>query len=67
MELKITIDPVSYSEFMGLELEYVLENWEEILKKILQDVYSRIGLSNLDDFKKYLILCCICNLFRFFK
>ena len=23
MELKITIDPVSYSEFMGLELEYV--------------------------------------------
>ncbi len=36
MELKITIDPVSYSEFMGLELEYVLENWEEILKKILQ-------------------------------
>ena len=36
MELKITIDPVSYSEFMGLELEYVLENWEEILNKILQ-------------------------------
>jgi peptidyl-prolyl cis-trans isomerase SurA len=28
---------------------------QEILKKILQDVYSRIGLSNLDDFKKYLI------------
>jgi hypothetical protein len=36
MELKITIDPVSYSEFMGLELEYVLENWQEILKKNLQ-------------------------------
>ena len=37
MELKITIDPVSYSQFMGLELEFVLENWDEILKTILQE------------------------------
>jgi hypothetical protein len=35
--MKITIDPVSYSKFMGLELEYVLENWDEILKNILEE------------------------------
>ncbi len=28
---------------------------QEILERILSNVYSRIGISNLDDFKKYLI------------
>ena len=28
---------------------------QEFLEQILQNVYSKIGLTNLDDFKKYLI------------
>ena len=28
---------------------------QEFLEQILQNVYSRIGLTNLDDFKEYLI------------
>ena len=31
------------------------QNTTKILEQILQNVYSRIGLTNLDDFKKYLI------------
>ncbi|MDB3947539.1 peptidylprolyl isomerase, partial [Candidatus Pelagibacter sp.] len=42
-----------------IEIEKTFKNPqlpEEFLNKILQNVYSRIGLANLDDFKEYLIL-----------
>ena len=42
-----------------IEIEKTFKNPqlpEEFLNKILQNVYSRIGLVNLDDFKEYLIL-----------
>ena len=42
-----------------IEIEKTFKNPqlpEEFLNKILQNVYSRIGLTNLDDFKEYLIL-----------
>jgi tRNA A37 threonylcarbamoyladenosine dehydratase len=42
-EIKITIDPQSYAEFMGLDLDYVIENWDTMLPKIIQECENIFG------------------------
>ena len=45
MTTSLTYDPQSYAEFMGLELDYVLENWTEIkesIEKEIEDIFGHI-------------------------
>ena len=43
MTTSLTYDPQSYAEFMGLELDYVLENWTEIKESIEREIEDIFG------------------------
>jgi peptidyl-prolyl cis-trans isomerase SurA len=56
--LKLSKRSVIQEKIKKIEIEKNFKNPklpQEFFEQILQNVYSRIGLSNLDDFKKYLI------------
>ena len=57
--IKLSKRSIVNERIKKIEIEKTFKNPqlpEEFLNKILQNVYSRIGLANLDDFKEYLIL-----------
>ena len=56
--IKLSKRSIIQERIKKIEIEKNFENPkipEKFLEKILQNVYSRIGITNLDDFKKYLI------------
>ena len=57
--IKLSKKSIINERIKKIEIEKTFKNPqlpEEFLDKILQNVYSRIGITNLNDFKEYLIL-----------
>jgi tRNA A37 threonylcarbamoyladenosine dehydratase len=41
--ITITFDPESYAEFMNLDLNYVLDNWDDISTRLEMELKSIMG------------------------
>ena len=57
--IKLSKKSIINERIKKIEIEKTFKNPqlpEEFLDKILQNVYTRIGITNLNDFKEYLIL-----------